>query len=383
MASGAVCTVLRLVFVGEVWNPHLMNPTSLTRRTLTFVLLLALSFSLVGPMSLVPSVEAASASASKRIIKKLKKQITGLKKQLASLNQQLADALQPAPFIEMVTVGNAGNGADSTTYGAVPYEFQIGKYEVTNAQYVAFLNAVAATDTYGLYNTNMGSNIRGGITQIGTSGIFTYAARLAMADKPVNYVSWFDAARFCNWMHNGRPTGAQDAGTTETGVYALNGATSGVGFTKEAGAKFWIPSEDEWYKAAYHQPASASVDTDDYWLYPTGSNEVPTVATVNGIGEITNDDGNLANYDSGADWNTQNGNVTTVGSGGSGSASYYGAFDMCGNVGEWNETVIDGSFRGLRGGSWDDFEFDLRSSGRSFGSPGIENSILGFRVASP
>ena len=62
-----------------------MNPTSHTRRTLTFVFLLAFSFSLVGPISLVPSVEAASASASKRIIKKLKKQIKTLKAQLAAL----------------------------------------------------------------------------------------------------------------------------------------------------------------------------------------------------------------------------------------------------------------------------------------------------------
>ena len=141
MASGAVCTVLRLVFVGEVWNPHLMNPTSLTRRTLTFVLLLALSFSLVGPMSLVPSVEAASASASKRIIKKLKKQIKTLKAQLAA-----ARAVPPTPaaFIEMVTVGNAGNVADAgnvseaSVYGAVPYEYSIGKYEVTQRSIRSF-----------------------------------------------------------------------------------------------------------------------------------------------------------------------------------------------------------------------------------------------------
>jgi formylglycine-generating enzyme len=370
-----------------------MNPPSLTRRTLTFALLLAFSFSLVGPMSLVPSVEAASASASKRIIKKLKKQITGLKRQIASLNQQLADALQPAPFIEMVTVGNAGNMVDPEdgdqvnggvqNFGAVPYEFQIGKYEVTNAQYVPFLNAVAATDTYALYNANMESNALGGITRFGSSGSFIYAAKTAMADKPVNHVSWFDAARFCNWLHNGRPTGAQDVNTTEAGAYLLNGANIGVGFTREAGAKFWIPSEDEWYKAAYHQPAGEGGDADDYWLYPTRSNDIPTEATVNGIGEITNDNGNLANYNYGADWNTQDGNVTAVGSGGSGSASYYGAFDMGGNVWEWNEAVISGSFRGLRGNSWVYHEGTLRSSFRLDPTPFTESSDIGFRVASP
>jgi len=72
-------------------------------------------------------------------------------------------------------VGNAGNAADTTGFGAVSYEYRIAKHEVTNAQYAEFLNAVAATDTNNLYNTNMGSNARGGVTRSGSSGSFTYA----------------------------------------------------------------------------------------------------------------------------------------------------------------------------------------------------------------
>ena len=73
--------------------------------------------------------------------------------------------------IDWVTVGNAGNAADPTTgYGAVGYIYPIGKYEVTNAQYGAFLNAKASTDSYGLYNPNMGSY---GINRSGSSGSFT------------------------------------------------------------------------------------------------------------------------------------------------------------------------------------------------------------------
>jgi formylglycine-generating enzyme required for sulfatase activity len=209
----------------------------------------------------------------------------------------------------------------------------------------------------------------------------------------VNYVSWYDALRFCNWLHNGRPTGEQDSATTEGGAYTLTGATivaAGDDPThgangRNAGARFWLPGEDEWYKAAYHDPANAGADangTADYWLYPTTSDGAPTVATADLDGNINNDTANIANYDRGADWNGQNGNVTTVGSGGPGSASFYGAFDMGGNVWEWNEQTIGGN-RGLRGGSWFGNSFILRSSFRSIGNPSGESGNVGFRVAGP
>ena len=63
---------------------------------------------------------------------------------------------QPLVTIETVTVGDAGNAADTITgYGAVADVFAIGKYEVTIGQYTSFLNAAAATDTYSLYNPSM------------------------------------------------------------------------------------------------------------------------------------------------------------------------------------------------------------------------------------
>jgi formylglycine-generating enzyme required for sulfatase activity len=356
-------------------------------RALTYVFLLAFAFSLPGPLSLVPSVEAASASASKRIIKKLKKQIKTLKAQLAA-----ARAVPPTPaaFIEMVTVGNAGNVADagnaseSSVYGAVLYEYQIGKHGVTLAQYTAFLNAVAATDTHALYHANMATDLNiAGITQNGASPNFTYSV-IGDGARPVTYVSWFDAARFCNWLHNGRPSGAQDATTTENGAYPLNGATSGgLTITRNPGAKFWIPSEDEWYKAAYHQPSGQLGDIDDYWLYPTRSNAVPG----NTIGVAT--PSNHANFYTSVysvtqseSYDSEQNYLTAVGSY-PGSASFYGTFDQGGNVFEWNDAVISGSFRGRRGGSWGSDEGALRSSTRDSLIPGGEGDGFGFRVASP
>jgi formylglycine-generating enzyme len=281
--------------------------------------------------------------------------------------------------IDYVSVGHAGNAADPATgslYGAVAYAYKIGKYEVTNAQYTEFLNAVDPTgaNANGIYNTNMGSNARGGITYTaGAANGAKYTIRTSMGDKPVNYVSWYDAARFTNWLHNG-----QGGGSTETGAYTLSGNTGII--TKNVGATVWLPSEDEWYKAAYYQPSGAGGDTDNYWLYPTQSNTVPTVATANATGDVSNPGANVANYGSGADWNSQNGNVTTVGS--AAANNYFGTADQGGNVWEWNDAVISSSSRGLRGGSWLFNEFDLRSSGRVDGVPSFEDVSVGFRVAS-
>ncbi|MFN6094956.1 MAG: SUMF1/EgtB/PvdO family nonheme iron enzyme, partial [Verrucomicrobiota bacterium] len=98
--------------------------------------------------------------------------------------------------MDWVTVGHAGNAADTTGYGAVGYNYQISKYEVPNANYGAFINAAAQTDSYGRYNSNMSSF---GITRSGSSGSYTYSVTTALANRPVVYVSWFDAARMANW----------------------------------------------------------------------------------------------------------------------------------------------------------------------------------------
>lgn len=299
------------------------------------------------------------------------------------------------PFMETVPVGNPGNDGEGRN---VDYAFRIGKYEVSNAQYVAFLNAVAISDPNGLYNTNMGSDPRGGIERSGESGAFTYAVKTHMGDKPVNYVIWYHAARFCNWLHNGRPSGAQDNSTTENGAYTLTGRTTVAGGTdpnhgangRNAGARYHLPSDNEWYKAAYYQPASEGGDVDDYWLYPTRSNTPPTLATADETGNINNDTANIANSNHGADWNGQDGNVTTVGSGGPGSASFYGAFDMGGNVAEWDEFAsrFPRGYRMKRGGGAMDpadslDPTSLKSSSASLEDSTYASSNIGFRIATP
>ena len=132
-----------------------------------------------------------------------------------------------------------------------------------------------------------------------------------------------------------------------------------------------------------HRCRGRSAGDDPYWLYPTASDGVPTVATANATGDISNPGANVVNYAFGADWNGQNGNVTTVGSAGALSDSFYGTSDQGGNVWKWNETVIAGSNRGLRCGSWNDVEIGLRSSLQSDLDPTGEFYDVGFRVATP
>jgi len=292
-------------------------------------------------------------------------------------------ALSPAHAvtIDWVTVGDPGNAADTAPagYGAVAESFRIMKYEWTNSHYVEFLNAVDpnGTNPNSIYAASMGSNALGGISYAsGNAAGSKYAAKTNMGDKPVILVSWFDAARVANWLHNG-----QGSGSTETGAYTLNNATSGNTPAVNSGAKFYIPTENQWYKAAYYKGGSTSAG---YWNYGTQNDTAPTavVADSTGIG-LAGNTGNFANFNSAADWNGQDGNVTTVGT--NGGASFYGAFDMSGNVVEWNDlTGAAGSYRGDRGGDWNSpLAFYLSSSFRDEFDPSGKYFNFGFRLASP
>lgn len=258
---------------------------------------------------------------------------------------------------DWATIGNAGNAADPLTgFGAVANEFRMAATEVTNAQYAEFLNAVAATDNFGgtdpnLYNTNM-SNGFAGITRSGTAGSFTYAVTPGRENNPAVYTSFIDAMRFTNWLHNG-----QGSGGTETGVYNI---TDGTTETRAPGARFFLPSEDEWYKGAYHQPAAQGGDSDDYWLIPTGVNIVPVTCPEGNYGGCIGNSTPVSSY----------------------NPNFYGQFDMAGNAWEWNEAIVDGTMRVFRGGSWDTSTNNLRSLIRVLRVPTHELPTLGFRIAS-
>jgi len=112
-----------------------------------------------------------------------------------------SSALNPLNLSNFVVVGDAGNTNDSTGFGGVSTNYLIGKYSVTNYEYAAFLNSVdpEGTNPQDIYRTGMNSDIRGGITFIsGNANGSKYVTKTNMSNKPVVYISWFDAARYCN-----------------------------------------------------------------------------------------------------------------------------------------------------------------------------------------
>ena len=293
--------------------------------------------------------------------------VLGVLSSLLLSGQALLAAPASAVTIDWVFVGNPGNAPDTpgsncfaANCGAVGYSYFIAKVEVTNAQYAELLNAKAAADPLGLYNPNMGSEAQGGITRSGTIGSYTYAVKPGFTNKPVNFVSFYDALRFTNWLNNG-----QTSGDTEDGAYTLLGGTatpsngSTIRFNR---GTIFLPSENEWYKAAYYDPAAAS-----YFDFPAGTDTETVCSAPTGTA-------NRANCFFAV------GGVTDVGAY-TGSASPNGTFDQGGNVWEWNEEIVDPN-RGIRGGSWNNDTAGFIASFRLSFDPTFESNNSGFRVAS-
>ena len=267
-----------------------------------------------------------------------------------------AAGLAQAAAPETVPVGDPGNQADTTNFGAVPYAYRIGKYEVTNTQYCEFLSATAKTDDLGLYNPGMAGEY-GGITRSGDPGAYTYAVKDGMGNKPVGFITWYNALRYANWLTNGLGKGG-----TEKGAYTFTAEGGGWKVTVPDHAALaagkavtWVlASENEWYKAAYYDPRKTGGA--GYWPFAAGGGSAPGANTGSG-----------APSDVGAYKD---------------AASPYGTFDQNGNMWEWNETQGNGKC-GVRGGSFyiNDHEGYLRSTTRYVSNPPtFEFCNYGFRV---
>lgn len=248
--------------------------------------------------------------------------------------------------INFVNIGNAGNAADTTTYGAVPYQYRVGTYEIT----------------------------QDAITKATASGMSNVTAETWSGNQPAANISWYEAAAFVNWLNTS--TGKQAAyNLTFSGSWSMtlwSGADAwtagGTNLYRHKDAFYFLPSENEWYKAAYYNPAGSN-----YFLYPTASSSVPTAvasgtnagtAVYNGVAAVP------AIVDS------------------AGGLSPYGTMGQGGNVWEWTESASDGSnssvfeLRKIRGGVWYETEFLLRVSVGERLGPSSEFNDVGFRVAS-
>jgi hypothetical protein len=267
--------------------------------------------------------------------------------------------------IDFVNIGNAGNTDDlgagggiySSPYGGVLYEYRMGTFEISQEQ----------------------------IEKATASGLASVVAGAHTGAEPAANITWYEAAAFVNWLNTS--TGHQ-AAYQLTGVTALTlwpagdawdndpGAGVDLNLYRHKDAYYFLPSEDEWYKAAYHKNDGV---TANYWDYATGSNTIPTQALTDGTlaGSAVYDGSAPGVPADPADVNQ------------AGGLSPYGTMGQNGNVWEWNESAIDGSNnsssenRTIRGGGWLVTEIDLRSDHRANPpSMNYQANNVGFRVAS-
>lgn len=288
--------------------------------------------------------------------------------------------------VDTVNVGDAGNPADPDTgMGAVGYEYAIGAFEVTVDQYVTFLNAVAAVpanpavaqlwveemqEPYPYVSPGLISRSGSGTAQ--DPYAYSEMPDPALGDqsprRSILNISWFSAARFANWLHNGATADA----STETGAYTLNGAVSGV-IPRNPDATWWVPSGDEWYKAAFYDPTKAGES--QYWAYPTRTDELP-------VSEPDPGGVNSANYDGAM----PDGRKITPAGAYPESVSHYGTYDQAGLLWEWTDESyadFEGTpiTRGLRGGSWSLGIINISKFGPRDYEPTYDDDDTGFRLA--
>ena len=327
-----------------------------------------------------------------------------------------------------VLVDDPNNEVDSETgLGAVSDNFQIGTYQITAAQYALFLNAVTPTENrYGLYDEGMTSDPDVACITYDPTQVQHYKAMPGRENFPITYVDLFCAVRFCNWMSHGCPV--IDAtkefapnkleSITETGAYKIhcNQDSGGIitpWIEATANAPFFIPNEDQWYKAAYYHHDTGKIITYDpedpipsaqnqvslkYWNYSTQSMNAPLNSPAEFAENI------VANYFNhevssflGPDyttnvwsyWNSSylhsGAYLTPVGTF-SNSPGPYGTFDMAGNV---NELIFSNNAGAhpdqplcvIRGGSWQSTSADLNRQTRHLIAATTKNNTTGFRIA--
>lgn len=194
---------------------------------------------------------------------------------------RVASYSNPLNYRCFVTIENTCNTPDPNGTGRAKYVYQIHKYPVTNYEYVGFLNSVAfdkSSDYKNLYNVQMEANASGGIIRRfnPAKNRYEYSLKENMSHKPVNFVTWLSAARYCNWLHN-------RFGDTENGSYRINQSN----ITRNQNATYFLPSDNEWYKAAYYHG-----DDKKYYRYATQSNRQPLCPKIDiaGTGPFVRDD---------------------------------------------------------------------------------------------
>jgi formylglycine-generating enzyme required for sulfatase activity len=247
-------------------------------------------------------------------------------------------------FSGFVAIGSLGNAADTNGYGAVAYSYAIQDKEISIAQFGAFTNAAGITAGSTNFNDTYWNS--GGRT-VGTNA-------------PAVYLSWKDAAQYCNWLTTGNANlGVYqfDGGGALTNIISradiLAGVLSGIALS---GKVYALPTEDEWYKAAYYT-------TNRTWsLHVNGTGIQPVWGTQANYKSAISNNGAVATWDVGAGMVEQN-----------------GTYNMAGNVREWCQDQVDATNGVTRGGQYNSTGGGISSATRTLALYTAENATIGFR----
>lgn len=270
-------------------------------------------------------------------------------------------------------VGDVGNPIDPLyKKGRVNASFEIARFVLTNSDWCKFLNAVAKeSDPHGLFNGDMEIGVLGGIEKSRNG----YKCKKGWENRPVVYIGFHDVMRYCNWLHYGKTEGTDSEGSYDTRFceQILSGkmqAPASYG-KRNKGAKYWIPSDDEWYKAAYYDPTRAS--RHKYWDYPCRTSNPPSNKST---------EPHSCNY-------LKDGVYLGIGApyylaevqDYPDSDTYYGVRQMAGNVWEWVEPNNPERSLNLRGSSFGYSEFGMGVWNCDMAGYKDELNVFGARIA--
>lgn len=281
--------------------------------------------------------------------------ITGVLANAQSVTTQTFGSGTNQFSIDFVTIGDPGNAADTTgdpnPVGSVPYIYKISKYEVSREM-------VLKASALG----NMG------ITLGDMSG-YTSSADPNGPNRPASLISWNEAARFVNYLNisRGYHPAYKFSGNGSNDYIALwsSGEYIGTNQFRHKDAYYFLPSVDEWYKAAFGSPNGT------WFNYANGSDSAPETVASGTTGVVCGPQPGPADINN------------------AGDLSPYGTMGQLGNVWEWTESAWDGinneagEYTELRGGGFTDLVSGLGNFTRHGGfNPSSAHFNLGFRVAS-